>query len=1477
MRTGKPDGRRPAATGAAAHARDGQFGADDPSSAHRGAPANTPTAHDDGPGDAPLNTSMRLKAVTNSFAVIIAQAINKASTYIAFIIVSLQLPIADFGLYNLVFAIGQILNSVATFGMDQVLIRLLAQHGAPEQRKRLLRDAIILKLVSSALAGAILLDALLWLRSSTDLIFGMAIMVADLLVVNLASTLTSYDRARLRSTGPTLIQSGTRAVYLVLLLVASRLGVPWYGLLEMLLVSDALACAALAWHVGRRVRGIAAVGAPQRLAMFRDAAPLGVAAVGVLLYTRLDTILVANMRNVSEVAFYSASYKFTEAPLTIITAISATVLPLISAWSMTGSWRERVAGGSQRALRYAYVLSLSAAVLVTFFGGYLVRLLYGSRYDSILPTVIVLIWGTVAMASNSVSSSILTGLGRQRLLMAIVGLNLLVNVSVNLWAIPRWGYFGSALATTATEGVNALAQITALCILLRRARVAWTTLLAIIIGAVNLAVFFGMGGHTRQLSPLVGVGALAALALALVVFRLVTLDDLQVMRRLGARVRRGRSAGASGSLALEQPAGSADGASAGGRFDTPRPMRQSAFSFRFKVITFLIFFGLGASAILAGIAFHRMSWFTLTAYVLVVSVALIARLWPAVALLTLFTSITVEYLNPALLRNFGHVRLDMVVGSAVTVGIVIRLLRAGALRSALANIPGLLPLALFFVVCIESTALASQNRLYGATLIGELLVGALCYISMALLLWEIGRLRGITVPLMLTAGIQATIGLVALAVSKALHHPLPFGVRQEPGTGLIEPYGTMIEPNFFGIYLAAITVLGAALILGLAARRRLFTARALGFAAISVLAALGAVVSLTRAAWIAMALGLALIALLAWRFGLFALFQRQTEGTASASGLDRIIAVKRGGDSHLRWPGVLARVGGVVVLAAGVGFAAITGELATLVGRFQQLFDVQNGSGLGRIEVLQIVLQDWQRSPLTGLGVGSFTGHLPGVPSSDHVWIYSMALTILHDSGVVGLALMVWFVVAVGYATLRAIGRTREPAARALGIGAFGAAACMLFGAQTTSSLYLPLLWVFLGLAGAIPTLVERFRVTGISPLAARMAGVAGGNLADVERSVLHLYDERESGASDGMRQTLLLTARGLMATGWTCSAICAEDGPLGERLRQAGVLTEMVAPWDTRRWLRLSLRLMRHIQRWRPDVVMVYGATMGGIGGLAARLAGVSLVVYQTDGAGLGDGGLLERIACSCADALWCSSASVREEYLTRKAMRADKIYLAPPAVGDDALALAGAEADAARDAARLRRQLGWEGRGPVIGYAGHVVSESGVASLLRACAEVMRSMPDARLLIAGDVSGREDLMRLAHELGLAKSVAFVAGAPDNLPFYLLSDVVVYPASGAEDGFGALEAMAAGRPVVAAWESDAADRIVDGENGRVAPPEDSAALAKALLWSLQSQQHARQVGAKAREHVRVEYSEQALTQQANRLLETELRATTLD
>ncbi|HET9979299.1 MAG TPA: glycosyltransferase, partial [Ktedonobacterales bacterium] len=849
----------------------------------------------------------------------------------------------------------------------------------------------------------------------------------------------------------------------------------------------------------------------------------------------------------------------------------------------------------------------------------------------------------------------------------------------------------------------------------------------------------------------------------------------------------------------------------------------------------------------------------------------VARTWPAVALGTLFASITVEFLDPALFRNFGHVRLDEVVGVAALVGVVLRLAQARSLRPALASIPGLLPLALFLVLSVESTALTTQDRLYGMTLVAQLVAGMLCYVCVSLLIWEIRRLRRITTPLMVAAAVQAVIGIVALAASKALHHPLP-GVRQEPGTGLIEPHGTMIEPDFFGIYLAAVAVLGVALIIGLAARRRLFTARAIIFAAISALAAVGAVVSLARTAWIALIVGVALVVVLSWRFGLFRLPGKAADAYKGLS------TDMRGGITNsARWRTALVRAGVSVILVVVVVFAAITGELATLLGRFQQLFNFQSGSGLGRVEVLQLVLQDWQRGPLTGLGVGSFTGHLPGVPTSDHVWIYSMGLAILHDTGIVGVALMVWFVVAVGYALLRAVGKTHEPAARAMGIGALGAAACMFFGAQTTSSMYLPLLWVFLGLAGAIPTLVERFRVAGAPPLAADLAG--GYPASDGARSVLHLFDNGDPSASDAMRQRLLMTTRGLTETGWACSAIAVEDASLIERLKQADTLIEIVPPWDTRRRFRMTLQLMLHIQRWRPDVVIVYGATMGGAGGLAARLAGVPCVVYQSDGSVAPGrrGQRRERIACSCADALWCSSASVREEYLARKAAPVDHIHLAPLGVSDEALAQSGHDDDGAEGATGLRRELGWKQSEMVIAYVGSLTSASGVATLLRAYAEIARSQPDTRLLIAGDGQARERLLQDARELGIANGVAFVGGMANNQPFYRLSDVVVFPATSEDGEPSALEAMAAGRPVVAAWDTDIAEHIVDGESGRLAPPDDPGALAKALLWALQSHERARQLGMTAREYVRAHFSEQAAATQASDLLEMELRTMTLD
>lgn len=453
--------------------------------------------------------------------------------YIAFLIASLALPLFDFGLYTLVLAMKEILNAIATFGLDQVLIRLLARVDSLGARKRLLRDAVVLKLLCSAIAGAILLDGMLWLGVSNDLVLGSAIMMADLILASVSSSLTSYYQARLLSSTPTTLQAIARTAYLIGLVAVALLGASWLVWLDILLLSDALLCLLLAWKLGRHLGGVVAVPTPYRTQMFFEAIPLGIASIGVLLYSRIDTILIAHLRTVTEVAYYSASYKLAETPLVVMTGISATVLPLVSSLTMMPDQRRRIADTAVRSLRYTYALSLIAAVTVTFFARQIVSLIYGDRFAQIVPAVVILIWGTVAMASNSVTASIYTALKYQRLLMLVVGANLLVNLGVNLWAIPHWGYFGSAVATTATEGFNTLVQISVLCWLLRWGRLAFTTVFAIVVGGGSITVYFITNG---QPSPILGAQVLALLVALLLVFRLVTRDDAHRLRGALARV-----------------------------------------------------------------------------------------------------------------------------------------------------------------------------------------------------------------------------------------------------------------------------------------------------------------------------------------------------------------------------------------------------------------------------------------------------------------------------------------------------------------------------------------------------------------------------------------------------------------------------------------------------------------------------------------------------------------------------------------------------------------------------------------------------------------------------------------------------------------------------------------------------------------------------------------------------------------------------
>lgn len=144
-------------------------------------------------------------------------------------------------------------------------------------------------------------------------------------------------------------------------------------------------------------------------------------------------------------------------------------------------------------------------------------------------------------------------------------------------------------------------------------------------------------------------------------------------------------------------------------------------------------------------------------------------------------------------------------------------------------------------------------------------------------------------------------------------------------------------------------------------------------------------------------------------------------------------------------------------------------------------------------------------------------------------------------------------------------------------------------------------------------------------------------------------------------------------------------------------------------------------------------------------------------------------------------------------------------------------------------RAALGLADAGPLIGFFGRLIPQKGVDVLLQAFALLAGAHPDARLVLVGDGAERAALEALSARLGLADRVTFAGWQPDAARLMPAADVVAMPSRWEGFGLVALEAMAAGRALVASRVSALPEIVVDGETGRLVPPDDAGTLAEAL------------------------------------------------
>jgi glycosyltransferase involved in cell wall biosynthesis len=140
--------------------------------------------------------------------------------------------------------------------------------------------------------------------------------------------------------------------------------------------------------------------------------------------------------------------------------------------------------------------------------------------------------------------------------------------------------------------------------------------------------------------------------------------------------------------------------------------------------------------------------------------------------------------------------------------------------------------------------------------------------------------------------------------------------------------------------------------------------------------------------------------------------------------------------------------------------------------------------------------------------------------------------------------------------------------------------------------------------------------------------------------------------------------------------------------------------------------------------------------------------------------------------------------------------------------------------------------GHGFTVACVARLAVQKGQSYLIEAMAEVARRVPDATLLLVGEGPLRAELERRCSQLELSCAVRFLGSmAREDLPaVYAQTDVVALPSLWEGLPVTLLEAMSAGKPVVATNAGGTAELVRHGVNGLVVPRENSAALAQALI-----------------------------------------------
>jgi len=361
-----------------------------------------------------------------------------------------------FGLLSYALSFVWLFSSLASFGLDDILVRELVQR--PEQRNNLLGTVFWLKVCGTAVMG-IAIAAVLQFMAEDQRTSWMIVIIAFGFLFQATNVIEFYFQAQVQSkftVRAQVVQLLITSLFKIYL-VWNKAELVWFALALMLDQAVVAVLLLMIFHWKIEWFPFFSFQWKHAKKLMVDAWPLIFTGMVVSVYMKIDQVMLKEMLDAKAVGVYASAVKLCEAWYFVPTAVMASLFPaVIEARKKSETvYDERI----QKLYDLMVWGSVAIALPTTLLADWVIHILYGADFQEAADVLRLYIWAGVFVSLGVASSKWLVTENLQRYSFYRTVLGAILNVGCNLWLIPIYGIKGAAFATLVAQGTVAFVSL----------------------------------------------------------------------------------------------------------------------------------------------------------------------------------------------------------------------------------------------------------------------------------------------------------------------------------------------------------------------------------------------------------------------------------------------------------------------------------------------------------------------------------------------------------------------------------------------------------------------------------------------------------------------------------------------------------------------------------------------------------------------------------------------------------------------------------------------------------------------------------------------------------------------------------------------------------------------------------------------------------------------------------------------------------